>query len=194
MIKLLIIFISYSNLTFSQQIKEETLHFQNELNTFYLNPKTTPLSNEELKDFKGLSFYPYNENMIVNATLERLKDQTAFQMPTTGSKQPMYKRYGILYFEISGKKMQLEVYQNLELMNKPGFEKHLFLPFLDNTNGVETYGGGRYLDIEIPEGNKIVLNFNKAYNPYCTYTLGYSCPITPEVNFLETSIKAGVRL
>ena len=191
--KLLIFFLLCSNLTFSQHNEKEVLEYQKELNESYLNPETTPLKEDELKDFKGLNFYPYNEKFVVKATLERLKNQPVFKMPTSCKNQPNYKRYGILHFTINDQKFQLEVYQNLDLIKMKGYKKHLFLPFIDETSGNETYGAGRYLDIEIPDGNEILLDFNKAYHPYCAYTIGYSCPITPDVNFLKTEILAGVK-
>jgi hypothetical protein len=85
------------------------------------------------------------------------------------------------------------VYQNLGLLKNPEYEDYLFLPFNDYTNGNETYGGGRYLDVRIPKGNTMVLDFNKAYNPYCAYTYGYSCPVPPRGNSLETEINAGIK-
>lgn len=191
--KLLIFFLLFTNLVFSQDNKKEVLEYQKELNESYLNPEKTPLKEDELKDFKGLNFYPYNEKFVVKATLQKLENQPVFKMPTSGKNQPDYKRYGILHFTIDNKKFQLEVYQNIDLIKMKGYKKHLFLPFIDETSGNETYGAGRYLDIEIPDGNEIVLDFNKAYHPYCAYTLGYSCPITPDVNFLKTEILAGVK-
>lgn len=191
--KLLIFFLLCSNLTFSQHNEKEVLKYQKELNDSYLNPESSPLKVDELKDFKGLSFYPYNEKFVVKATLEKLENQPVFKMPTSGTNKPDYKRYGILHFTIDNKKFQLEVYQNLDLIKRKGYKKHLFLPFIDETSGNETYGAGRYLDIEIPDGSEIVLDFNKAYHPYCAYTIGYSCPITPDVNFLKTKILAGVK-
>ena len=191
--KLLIIFLLFTNLVFSQDNKKEVLEYQKELNESYFNPEKTPLKENELKDFKGLNFYPYNEKFVVKAILERLENQPAFKMPTSGKNQPDYKRYGILHFTIDDKKFELEVYQNIDLIKMKGYKKHLFLPFIDETSGNETYGAGRYLDIEIPDGNEMVLDFNKAYHPYCAYTLGYSCPITPDVNFMKTEILAGVK-
>lgn len=191
--KLLIFFLLCSNLTFSQHNEKEVLKYQKELNESYLNPESSPLKEDELKDFKGLNFYPYNEKFVVKATLEKLENQPVFKMPTSGTNKPDYKRYGILHFIIDNKKFQLEVYQNLDLIKRKGYKKHLFLPFIDETSGNETYGAGRYLDIEIPDGSEIVLDFNKAYHPYCAYTIGYSCPITPDVNFLKTKILAGVK-
>ena len=79
-------------------------------------------------------------------------------------------------------------------MITPGYENSLFVPFTDLTNGKETYGGGRYMDVEIPEGDSIVLDFNKAYNPYCAYSTNYSCPIPPKENDLPISINAGLKI
>ena len=191
--KLLIFFLLCSNLTFSQHNEKEVLKYQKELNDSYLNPESSPLKEDELKDFKGLNFYPYNEKFVVKATLEKLENQPIFKMPTSDTNKPDYKRYGILHFTIDNKKFQLEVYQNLDLIKMKDYKKHLFLPFIDETSGNETYGAGRYLDIEIPDGSEIVLDFNKAYHPYCAYIIGYSCPITPDVNFLKTKILAGVK-
>ena len=69
----------------------------------------------------------------------------------------------------------------------------MFLPFLDATNGVETYGGGRYLDMKVPKSNEVIIDFNKAYNPYCVYNHEYSCPIVPLENELDVEINAGVK-
>ncbi|WKW47409.1 DUF1684 domain-containing protein [Myroides sp. JBRI-B21084] len=192
---LLIFFLLCCNLTFSQHHKKQTIKYQKNLNKSYFNKKTSPLQQNEIAGFKGLKFYEYNENFIVNATLEQLYDQPVFKMPTSGNYKPDYKRFGILHFEINNQKFKLEVYQNLSLISKKGFENHLFLPFLDETSGNETYGAGRYLDIEfIPNQTNIILNFNKAYHPYCAYTTGYSCPITPDINFLNIAVTAGVKL
>ncbi|MFV9484298.1 DUF1684 domain-containing protein, partial [Christiangramia sp. ASW11-125] len=70
---------------------------------------------------------------------------------------------------------------------------YLFLPFTDETNGISTYDGGRYLDFSIPEEKRVTIDFNRAYNPYCAYSGRYSCPIPPKENHLETAIPAGVK-
>ena len=69
----------------------------------------------------------------------------------------------------------------------------MFLPFSDLTSGNETYGGGRYIDLEIPKGKTITIDFNQAYNPYCAYNPKYSCPIVPAENELLTNVNAGVK-
>jgi uncharacterized protein (DUF1684 family) len=78
-------------------------------------------------------------------------------------------------------------------MRQEEYRDYLFLPFADLTNGEETYGGGRYLDLTIPTGNTILLDFNKAYNPYCAYNPKYSCPLVPKQNRLDIPIIAGVK-
>jgi hypothetical protein len=98
-----------------------------------------------------------------------------------------------LTFQIKGKSYQLNVYQGQDLIKKEGYEDYLFLPFLDDTNGEGSYGGGRYIDLRIPKGDTIVIDFNSAYNPYCAYNEKYSCPIVPRDNYIETEVKAGVK-
>jgi uncharacterized protein (DUF1684 family) len=70
----------------------------------------------------------------------------------------------------------------------------LFLPFLDNSNGGDSYGGGRYIDLRIPSDNELDIDFNTAYNPYCAYNEKYSCPIVPRVNYLDLEVRAGVKV
>ncbi|SEH76172.1 hypothetical protein SAMN02927937_01276 [Paenimyroides aquimaris] len=190
---LLIFLLFTSSLTFSQQSKNEVLTYQKALNDSYFDAKETPLKPEEIVHFNGLVFYEYNADFVVLAKLEKLENEKTFQMPTSSGKNQDYKRYGILKFNIYGQNFELEVYQNLNLIKRKGYEKHLFLPFIDLTSGNETYGAGRYLDIEIPDENILWLDFNKAYHPYCAYTSGYSCPITPDVNFLNIKVLAGVK-
>jgi uncharacterized protein (DUF1684 family) len=85
------------------------------------------------------------------------------------------------------------VYQNAELVRKNTYVNYLFLPFSDLTSGNETYIGGRYIDLRIPYGDTIAIDFNQAYNPYCAYNRKYSCPIVPLENDLPIAIRAGVK-
>ena len=98
-----------------------------------------------------------------------------------------------MIFDLKEKPFKLNIYQNQDLIKKEGFEDYLFLPFLDNTNGEESYGGGRYIDMRIPDGDTIIVDFNSAYNPYCAYNEKYSCPIVPRENYLDTEVRAGVK-
>ena len=114
-------------------------------------------------------------------------------MATTTDRKPIYKTFGTATFELEGKKLKLHIYQNQDLIKKAEYTNHLFIPFRDQTNSNGSYGGGRYIDVEIPEGNTIVIDFNKSYNPYCAYNDKYSCPIPPSENDLDIEIKAGVK-
>jgi uncharacterized protein (DUF1684 family) len=167
--------------------------YQQEMNAEFADSTQSPLKKADLVRFKSLDFFPINEKFAVKATFKRTKKTKKFQMPTTTTRKPWYKKYGELHFEIDGKKMQLTVYQNLDLIKKPGYEDYLFIPFTDLTSGVESYGGGRYLDFRIPKSKEIILDFNKAYNPYCAYNEKYSCPIPPAENDLQIKIEAGVK-
>jgi uncharacterized protein len=114
-------------------------------------------------------------------------------MKTSTERLPEYKKYGELYFELDGKKLKLNVYQNIDLIKKKGYEDYLFLPFSDVTNGKESYIGGRYIDMRILNNKTWTIDFNKAYNPYCAYNYKYSCPIVPLENDLDVEINAGVK-
>lgn len=169
------------------------LDYQEERNEEFRNPETSPLPDRYRKDFEGLDFFPADTNYVVRATFERTPDAQPFQMPSTTDESTWEIVYGKVHFELNGVQHELEVYQGLELRNREGFKDYLFLPFLDLTNGEETYGGGRYLDLRIPNSDTMIIDFNKAYNPYCVYNKKYSCPLVPRQNFMNTKVMAGVK-
>ena len=148
---------------------------------------------EDLKVFTSLDFYPISEKFIVEAQFVKASKQKVFKMKTTGTRTPEYLKYGELHFKLDDKEYKLNVYQNIELTKKEGYADYLFLPFSDLSCGKESYIGGRYIDMRIPKGNTVLIDFNKAYNPYCAYNHKYSCPIVPLDNNLETEILAGVK-
>ena len=167
-------------------------HFQEELNEEYANPETSPLPKQDVAAFKGLPFYPVDSTYRVEADFVRTPGQLPFYMPTTTGDRRVYEKYAEVHFKLNEKQQVLHVYQSHALREMEKYKDYLFLPFTDKTNGTETYGGGRFLDLRIPEGEKIVLDFNKAYNPYCAYNSGYSCPIPPKENKLKVAVRAGV--
>ena len=105
---------------------------------------------------------------------------------------PEYRVYGMLEFILDNRKFELPVYQSKQLMATDEYRDYLFLPFTDLTNDNRTYPGGRYIELSIPKGDTIVVDFNQAYNPYCAYSKRYSCPIVPAENHLDIEIPAGV--
>ena len=167
--------------------------FQTELNAEYADPKTSPLTVEDLAEFKTLDFYPIDSNFFVTATFVRTENEKPFEMKTTTDRKPVYVKYGELYFTIKGSNFKLNVYKNIELSKKEEYKDYLFLPFSDLTSGKESYIGGKYIDLRIPKGDTIVIDFNTSYNPYCAYNHKYSCPKVPLENDLDIEIKAGVK-
>lgn len=171
----------------------EIMEFQEELDESFKDPETSPLTDKHRKDFEGLDFFAPDTSYIVTARFERTPDAIPFFMPTTTDRKTQEVLFGIAHFTLNGEERQLEVYRSLELMKQEEYKDYLFLPFLDATNGEETYGGGRYIDLSIPEGDTLVIDFNKAYNPYCAYNKKYSCPLVPRQNYLRTKVRAGVK-
>ncbi|SHG32288.1 hypothetical protein SAMN05444396_10892 [Flavobacterium segetis] len=167
--------------------------FQNDLNAEYADAKTSPLLTEDVGNFKSLDFYPANEDFFVVAKFVRTKKEKPFEMKTTTHRKPIYVKYGEVFFTIQGLDFKLNVYRNIALSKQKKYKNHLFLPFSDLTSGKESYIGGKYIDLEIPKGNTVAIDFNTSYNPYCAYNYKYSCPIVPLENDLNIEIKAGVK-
>jgi len=167
--------------------------FQYEMNKEFSDAETSPLTEEDLKDFKTLVFFPIDSTYKVKARFELEKTPILFEMPTTTERLPIYKTYGKAIFNLQDSELILHIYQNQELIQKPEYKNHLFIPFTDKTNGIESYGGGRYIDVEIPDGDTIIIDFNRSYNPYCAYNYKYSCPIPPKENNLPIAIHAGIK-
>ena len=159
----------------------------------FLTNERSPLKTEEA--LSHLRFFDANAKYKVTATLEKTPKAKPFKISTFSGVTKPYIQYGWLKFNIDGKDLQLAVYQNLKLRIMPKYKESLFVPFKDLTNGDTSYGGGRYIDLEMSDfkGGKIELDFNKAYNPWCHYSDGYSCPIPPAENHLDAKIEAGER-
>ncbi|MCD0469689.1 DUF1684 domain-containing protein [Flavobacterium sp. JAS] len=183
------------NFGFSQKKfdQNDAKKFQNTINSEYADAKTSPLMEKDLKSFKTLDFYPISGKYFVVAKFEKAQNEKVFEMKTTGTRTPKYIKYGTLYFTLDGVALKLNVYRSIELSKTEAYKDHLFLPFSDLTSGKESYIGGRYIDLKIPKGNTIAVDFNQAYNPYCAYNHKYSCPLVPLENDLNVEIKAGVK-
>lgn len=175
------------NASYSQSYTDSISKFQQD----YVN------THEVVKggDRKYLSFYPANKEFLITAQFEKYHDTKGFNMITSSGKMQRYFKYGVIHFKVHDTAQQLYIYQSLDLMKQKKYKDYLFIPFGDATSGFTSYGGGRYLDIMISDikNNVLEIDFNKAYNPYCAYTTGYSCPIPPSENILKVAITAGER-
>lgn len=178
----------------SDSITQSIIKFQLELNKEYLDSVTSPLLREDRIKFASHLFFPPNMACCVLANFYRTPKEKTFKMKTTTERQPEYIKYGYITFKLEGREYKLNLYQNIELSKKEAYKDYLFLPFTDLTNGKTTYAGGRFIDLKKPMGKKIIVDFNKAYNPYCAYNHKYSCPVPPPENFLNTEINAGIML
>jgi uncharacterized protein (DUF1684 family) len=192
---LILVFLSQLSLGFAQGKFDgkSAEKFQKEINVEYANAKTSPLTAADLAIFKSLDFYPISEKFFVTATFVRTEKEKPFGMKTSTERTPTYVKYGEVHFIIEGQSLKLNVYRNIELSKKKEFKDYLFLPFSDLSSGNESYIGGKYIDLKIPKGNTIAIDFNTSYNPYCAYNHKYSCPIVPLENDLNIEIRAGVK-
>lgn len=183
--------LAISSALLAQNIIEENLAWRQNQNAEFRDSLTSPLKHEDRLKFDSLAFYPINETLYIKAAITLTPDSVPFKMKTSTDRLADYRQWGIAHFTFDGKKIDLPVYQNLRLLNIPEYKDYLFIPFTDLTNGHETYGVGRYVEAHIPEGDTLIIDFNKAYNPYCAYNDKYSCPIPPKENHLEIEVKAG---
>jgi uncharacterized protein (DUF1684 family) len=173
--------------------RQEIENFRFTLNEDYRNPKESPLGVEGVSHFNGHQFFATDLSYRVIAKVEKLKKPEKFIMQTTTDRKPEYKKLFKLTFTLRDTVCILYAYQNVELSKREGYENYLFLPFTDPTNGFDSYGGGRYIDLRIPDTDSMVIDFNQCYNPYCAYSGKYSCPVPPKENRLPISIYAGIK-
>lgn len=179
----------------------QTFYGTTDLKTFrdgrdkeFRNRAESPLKDEDFASFGGLNYYATDNAFRVIAAFRRALGGKYFEMPTSSGLTKKFVKYGILTFKLSGKASTLSVYQAdaATLEKFPEYAHLLFVPFKDATNRTETYGGGRYINIVIPKDDKVMLDFNLAYNPNCAYGSDkYSCPIPPRENRLSVAIRAG---
>ena len=193
LIYIFIFFTLVGNAQSNKKILRKINKFQKELNLEFLNPKTTILDSLDQLSFEGLEFYPASPKFYIKARFKRTPNEIPFLMKTSTDRLPEYVKYGEAHFEMENKKIVLNIYQNIKYSKIDEFKNDLFLPFTDFTSGDGSYGGGRYIDLKIPDNDLIVIDFNKSYNPYCAYSHRFSCPIPPEENDVSLRIEAGIK-
>ena len=177
-----------------QQFINETNAERIVKNKEFLDLEKSPLLAEDIGNFSGLNYFPADPDYKVTATFQRVTMPITFRMKTTTDRLPEYRTFAKITFKLMDTTLSLNVYQNVELTLKSGYEDYLFVPFTDETSAEESYGGGRFMDLRQPTSNTIEIDFNKAYNPYCAYNHKYSCPIPPSENHLPVQEKAGEKI
>jgi uncharacterized protein len=165
----------------------ELREFRQEKDEFFRAHPSSPLTASQRASFGKLAYFPENEGLVVRKPLETDgvdRDEAIVMQTTTGGEQT-YHRAGVVRFDVDGEPARVTLYSSPEMHD-------LFVPFRDATSGKESYGAGRYLEVEPPDGEgNVVVDFNFAYNPYCAYNPEWSCPIPPGENWLPVPIRAG---
>ncbi len=169
---------------------KKTLEEERELKDgFFKAHPQSPIPPEERKKFKGLDYFPLDSDYRFELELHEHDEKKLVKMIYTKGEEQEFLRWGEFWFKIGGKECRLQVYR------RDSREETLFIPFKDATSGKETYGAGRYLDIRTEEGyvgdGRWILDFNKAYTPWCAYSEAYTCPFVPPENWLKVTVRAG---
>jgi len=152
---------------------------------FFRHDPRSPLTPPQRTAFNGLSYYPESKILRIEGQLDTdvERDEQIVMQTTTGGTQ-VYHRAGKVSFQIDGRPAEITLYESAD-------QEDLFVPFRDATSGKETYGAGRYLEVERPKEGRVVVDFNDAYNPYCAYNPEWSCPLPPVENWLSVAVRAG---
>ena len=147
----------------------------------------SPLTPEQRATFGGLAYFADDPAFVVRGRLEPPDDPEAFAVPTSTGAEQVYRRAGVVRFAVDGQPAAITL-----LAAVGGHAHGFFVPFRDATNRTETYPAGRYLEVEPPDADGVVvIDFNDAYNPWCAYDDAWSCPLPPPENWLEVPIRAG---
>ena len=149
----------------------------------------SPVVAAQRPSFQPLPYYPIDEQYNVPAALKVLRGDDVIEMSTSSGKPRRMRRIGTLGFTLKGQPLTLTAFAEADDQSL----RQLFVPFGDLTNGIETYQGGRYLDLELQGSGVYELDFNRAYHPFCVFNPEYECPIPPRENRLAIPIKAGER-
>ena len=152
---------------------------------FFAADRSSPLTRQQRKDFKGLNYFPENPALSLEVEVEEFPVKDKIEMQTSSGTVQTYTRFGRFKFPVEGQEAELTIY---------GDEHGYFLPFADALAGKETYGAGRYLEPAPVEGGRFLVDFNYAYNPYCAYNEDWTCPITPFENRLKVPVRAGEKV
>ena len=151
------------------------------------------IEDKAVLNIEELSYFEMDASYSVTAQFKAAEAKSSLEIPTSSGKKKEFYHYGTLFFTMHGIERQLNIYRNIASMRHPKYKNYLFLPFTDDTNGEETYGGGRYIDLKIEDikESAVTIDFNTAYSPYCAYGDGWNCPIPPIENYLSTKVMAG---
>lgn len=168
-----------------QRYADHLTAYRHERAEFYRNSPQSPFIKQKI-NFTYLDYYTLNIGLRIEAKFEKNKNYDTLNLATSTGTIEKYIKVGQAKFNVNKNNHSL-----LVLRSANRADNSHFIPFIDKTSGGKTYGGGRYLDVELSKNHKILLDFNKSYNPYCAYTDVYTCPLPPKENRLTIAIEAG---
>jgi uncharacterized protein (DUF1684 family) len=159
---------------------------------FFRLSSDSPLLPADRAGFAGLPYYAVDAAYRVPASLtpDPTGGDTIIRLPTSQDTFDQMRKVGSLGFVVAGRSFTLTAFASV---NDRTIDR-LFVPFRDATSNDETYGGGRYLDLDRTPTGLYDLDFNRAYHPYCVFNVSYICPLPPDENRLDIAIRAGERL
>jgi uncharacterized protein (DUF1684 family) len=163
---------------------------------FFATSSDAPLPPGERQHFQGLRYFEPDPSYQVAAELSYFAEPEEVQLGTTSGRLRRYYRSGEARFRLEGHDCRLTFYKPVP---PPGYDgpedTSLFFPFRDATTGQESYGAGRYLEVdeESAADGRLIIDFNLAYSPWCAYNEAYSCVLPPEENRLPVPVRAGER-
>lgn len=162
-----------------------------EKNDHFKNDEDSPLYQSQKEEFTGLQYFPPKEDYYLPATLKIFDNPDTITLATSATNQTRRMiRFGQFTCTLDEKTtFRLTAFKHID--RNESDELPLFIPFKDKTSGFESYGNGRYLDVEESDGDEYTLDFNRAYNPYCAYNARFTCPLVPKENVIGISIFAG---
>lgn len=172
---------------------EKLLRWRDSVEFMLRDPILSPLTDADRESFAGLDYFPGDPALVVTARLEGAADSSTFAMPTFNGGTIAYSHFATLNALVAGQPVRLKAFRREDGQVARDF---LLIPFTDPTNGEETYAGGRYLEMELPDAGEgeLPLDFNRAANPLCAYDPSYACPIPPRENRLPMPIRAGEKI
>ena len=169
---------------------EQITAWHAEKDRFMRQSSESPVPAEQRAAFPALAYFPVDPEYRIPAMLQVAPDSPAVEMPTSTGQRRKMRRVGTLSFTLKGQPLSLGAFVEANETDM----RRLFVPFGDLTNGLETYSGGRYLDLERTASNVYDLDFNRAYHPFCLFNPSYDCPYPPPESRLKVPIRAGERL
>lgn len=170
-----------------EQREEKLRAFRMKRDHFFKNDSHSPLTESVKRKFKGLFYFPIDLKYAVMGAIEKYPTDPKplyANLPTNKEREKKYVKYGRFKFKLEGKEYIFQIY-------RPLGGGDFFLPFKDKTSGSETYPEGRYLHLEPMLGGKVLIDFNRASNPFCEYNEKFTCPFAPKENWLDIQIRAG---